>query len=232
VEIEGLLRHREETLKELDGVERQLAAPAPAMEDLAEQRDYIEQGRRAVSEIEIILAERAKESTITKSKAQKEQQLDGIERALEVVGPKGAVRGKLLRGGVNPFVVEVNTLLRGLGLGDLTIDYEPWCIKVDGMAAVMLSESERWRLGAALAGIFAKRSGGGMLCLDGAEILDADNRELLIEVLEACGLEQVIVATTGVAPDEPVDGWQFYCVTKREDGVSLVSEAHPVPSAA
>ena len=113
------------------------------------------------------------------------------------------------------FEKEVGGIVSHFGLGKFRVSVEPWQVMVGGLPAVMLSESEQYRLSAAIAGVFAKRSGAGILCLDGADILYGDNGGLLIEVLEACGLDQAIVAASG-DPGEAPEGWEMIEVTKKD----------------
>lgn len=76
-----------------------------------------------------------------------------------------------------------------------------WNLTLGGLPAEMLSESARWRLGAAFAAVLAAASGLGFLVLDRADLLDPDNRLSLLTWLdglaaEGSGLDSILVLAT------------------------------------
>lgn len=222
-EYDQLTDRLEEYALEARGCEVDLKKPQakfPAPEEIAALEAKIVNGKAYTDNVALVIRETQRREQVEAKRALTQQQLAWVEAMVEFTGPKGPLRAKLIGGGLNEILVELNAIAAPLGMAEVEIQIEPWQILVGNLPAVMLSESERYRLSLAFAGVFAKRSGAGILCLDGAEILDSVNRELLAEVLETCGLEQAIVAATGT-PFESEGDWAFYHVTK-QDGKSVV----------
>lgn len=222
-ELDQLKERREETLKDLDKAEAAQPEAEVSEEGIKELEQRIVNGKAYIADIQAVLSEKRR-AQATRVRAQElEAKLEWTEAMVALVGPKGPFRAKLISGELGGFLLEVNALVQAFGLPQLTVELEPWTIKVGTLPAVMLSESEQYRLSLAFAGVFAKRTGAGILCLDAAEILDSDNRGLLPEVLDLCGLEQAIIAATGDMPETvPTEGeWKYYQVSK-SNGVSVV----------
>lgn len=229
-ELHGLHERHDEIVRDHEAVSKQLKGPrgeTATSQELDELRGRIDKGTRYVSDVRLLLEERAKEEAIGKKRQLLQDQLRWVEAMVELLGAKGPIRAKLLGGGLGPLLAELNVIAKGLQLPEVGITIEPWQLTVGGLPAVMMSESELYRVSLAFAGVFAKRSGAGILCLDGADILDEENRGLMADVLEAAGLDQAIIAATGPLPETtPADGeWKFYLVRKRPDGVSAVVDA-------
>lgn len=226
-EIDGLNERMQEISVDAEKVQAEMAKPqakAASAEEIATLETRIGNGRSYVASVEYVIAEEKRKADVERKRQTVQSQLQWVEAMIEKLGPKGPIRAKLLGGGLGDLLAQINVIGCGLDMGKIGIQIEPWLITVDGLPAVMLSESELYRLSLAFAGVFAKKSGAGILCLDGADILDPDNRALLAEVLEAVRLDQVIVASTGVPPFPCSEGdWSFFGVGKTE-GRSVVTE--------
>lgn len=216
-EAKQLRERREEVLRDLDRVDKESSQPTESLAGDSSQaiEEELAAGRAAYNDMQVVLNENVRRDSMAKKRAELEERLRWTEAMIEALGPKGPLRAKLMGGGMAEFEKEVGGIVSHFGLGKFRVSVEPWQVMVGGLPAVMLSESEQYRLSAAIAGVFAKRSGAGILCLDGADILYGDNGGLLIEVLEACGLDQAIVAASG-DPGEAPEGWEMIEVTKKD----------------
>jgi len=107
---------------------------------------------------------------------------------------------------------------------DVTVDGD-WEIFVDGIPAhIILSKSERLRLGAAFAAELAVASGVGLLVIDEADMLEADLRSVFIGWLseQSERLETVIAMATTTTPPAPQDWLKVWTVA---DGGCVAVEA-------
>lgn len=225
-ELNQLLERRAEATSEIQRVTAELKKPTvktATAEEIKQLEERIAKGTRMIEEIKIVLGEADKKAAVEAKRELVQAQLRWTEDMLKKLDAKGPLRAKLLGGGLGEMLTEINSMAAGLSLGEVKIEIEPWQIRVGGLPAVLMSESELYRLSLAFAGMLAKRSGAGILCLDGADILDPVNRTALADVIEACGLDQAIIAATAEPPFPSADGeWAFYQVWKDEKGVSSV----------
>lgn len=223
-EFDMLSRRRDEVLRQRQETEAKLAeVPAAEAPDTVELDARIAKGEELIEALQRHIQEAQRRQAYEAARAKKAQELEQVERCLELVGHKGLLRQRLMGGGMATFLEEINAVAGGLRLPRVSINVEPWRILVGDLPAALCSSSEEYRLALAFAGVMAKRSGFGLLCLDGAEILDGENRSIMPGVLEACGLEQAIVAATSDAPQgQDIPDWSFYIVEK-PDGISQVA---------
>ncbi len=135
---------------------------------------------------------------------QLEQDAADYEILVEAFGPKG-FRANLLDSGIGPLTARVNENLALLTRGEYQVEIEvapDFRILVEhaGIRTELkhLSASERVRVGLALTEALVHASGLGVLVLDGAEILDAPNRNRLISFLvnRQDDHETIVVLTT------------------------------------
>jgi len=204
--------------KEVKACEAELAKPEPAMPDVSEIDKEIAAGEAYIGKMRSLEASVQAREHAVKQHHDLQVRLTNLEELIEKMGPKGPVRAKLMEGGGDAFMEEVNAIAQAVGLGKINIDLGAgFGIYVNGSPASLLSASEDYRLNLAFAAALAKRSGTGLLLLDAAEVLDGDNRGIVNAVLEKAGLEQAFLAAT---PEEmpgsvgEVDGWAVFGVEK------------------
>jgi hypothetical protein len=119
-----------------------------------------------------------------------------LDRLCRALAPKGPILAKLAQdesGGVNEILQEV--------LGDdfvspVELSMEPWSITLGGRSVTLASTSERFRAGVGLAMSLAKKSGLGLVLLDGADVLTKSLRSILVRCFARAELQQAFVATT------------------------------------
>ena len=212
---------------------KNLGAPPTNEGDSTEEIDErIKNCEDFISALSEHIAEDKRKDDMSISKAAVQRELETCEKILKQIGPKGKIRLKLLGGGLDDLVQEVGKIAELFGLPGFNIQIEPFKILAKGRDAIMLSKSERIRLTLALAGVLAKRSKLGILCLDDSEALDGENQQLLPEVLDMCGLEQVFIC--GVSDDpksQDVEDWSFFHVDMDEKGRSIVNDLTPATAA-
>lgn len=222
----ALIEKRRGEVAKILGQAAPAAADVAAMEaDITAGEGYLAKQRESAN------AEQSRAAAANR-KADLERRLVNLEELIEKLGPKGPVRAKLMEGGGDELMAEVNAFAVVVGLPEITVEAGgAFTVYVGGLPAALLSASEEYRLNLAFGAAIAKRSGAGIIFLDGAEILDGDNRAAVNDVLEKAGLEQAFLAATPTdMPDfVPVEDkdWTIYGVTKTA-GVSAVS---PMPSA-
>jgi len=232
VEHEQLAPRQAAVKADLAAIQARLAQPSPVQAANPGDHDrQIAEVEQRVEQLQALAAEDRRRAEVLGRRQTVETELALIERLVTVLGPGGPLRTRLMAGGTQAFEAEVTALLAHFGLPALRVSVDPFGLRVGNLPAALLSTSEQYRMSLALAGVFAKRSGLGMLCLDGAEVLDGENRGLLPDVLAACGLNQAIVAATADSPyaGTAMPEWSFYWVEKGAGEVSSVTaSAAPV----
>ena len=212
-----------------------LKKPAPAQADTSELDKDIQAGEGFVAQQRELGAKAGERQRALDMQNKLQARLDACESLVEALGPKGPVRAKFTEGGGADFEREVNEVASGLGLPQVEVDLSAgFAVRVGGSPAALLSASEDYRLNIAFSVAVAKRSGTGLLVLDGAEILDGDSKALLDSVLEKAGLEQCFIAATPETMPEsvpPSGDWSIFAVTKDEAGVSSVAPLGAVAAA-
>lgn len=237
VEFDQLWERLEDVRIEIDQTKNALkeGVHVPDPEKIKDLESRIAIGTKKVEDVDKVLFAESHRLMILRKRKELEQSLERLEALIEILGPKGELRKRLIGGGLAQFVEEINGISAGLGL-DVKIEMDPWVIRANGYPSVMLSESEQYRLSLAFAAVFAKRSKIGILCLDGADVLDAENRSLLTMVLLSSGLDQAIIAATGEVPSEietstGYESWLYYSVAKGSNGSSVVAAMNLAPEA-
>ncbi|MDD3654845.1 MAG: hypothetical protein PHO01_11835, partial [Desulfotomaculaceae bacterium] len=135
------------------------------------------------------------------------------ELLVKAFGPDG-LRLSSLTGVLGPFTARVNKNLTELTDGDYTVDFAPDLSPIVSHAgaavpARLLSTSEQMRVGIAIQEAIAAHLGLRFLAIDGADLLDQDNRDLLTGFVcdraEAGEFDQVLVFSTvgDVPPANP-----------------------------
>lgn len=165
---------------------------------------------------------------IQKAARAHEQRLADFETAVKTLGPGGPVRALHMSGGLVDIIKEISAIALELEVGSVDINPSPrWTVSINGRPAEVLSASERFRVSLAFAAVIAKRTGVNMVCLDGADILDEDNRPVLISLVEALELDQVIVAATATDGNARVEGWTTIHL-RAASGVTSIAQPQAV----
>lgn len=164
-----------------------------------------------------------------KARAEHEATLEAVEAAVKALGPGGAVRALHMGQGFPELLKEVSAISEVLGVGTVHVESSPkWLVSVNGRPAELLSASERFRASLAFSVVIAKRTGVNMLCLDGADILDDENRAALVPLVEGLGLDQVIVTATNTqSTGDSWDGWTTLRIYN-DGGVTRIRQAQEV----
>jgi len=203
---------------ELAAYLKKIAAPTTIPGDIGAVDGRIAKGEALIGQLQRHLAGVDQQAHAGRTRQEREKRLALVEAAVEFLGPKGPVRGKLLGGTLDGFVAAVQNLAAAFGLPPVSIVIQPWQILAAGRPVAMLSKSEEYRLGMIFAAVLSELSGAGLLLIDGADILDSEHRGMLADVLEACGLDQCFVASTHNEPEAVKavpEGWSFYSVVKQ-----------------
>lgn len=227
-EAQTQLAPAEQDIKTLAAELAGAGAKEPDAAALAELDTRILASSAMLADLSGYVADQRAQAGVVKRRAAVAAELELTERLIEVLGPKGPVRGRLVGGGLGPFLDELNGILAGWGIPKVEAVTEPWRILVGGLPAALCSTSEGYRLSLAFAAVFAKRSGLGILCMDNAEVLDGENRALLPEILSRAGLDQAILAGTADAPEgRELPDWAFYLVEKSGGGSRVTALREP-----
>lgn len=213
---------------ELERLEQKLQETPIKTEQPELQQRIAELGERIGRGEEILQALAARETAMAASEAQKEhytrvrKQLEMIEAICTAVGSgASSVRTKAISqavGGLQKRADERCALLTG---GEYSISFtKDLDIRVTregyGTRSVStLSASEQFRVGIVMQDILAGLSGLGVMIIDGADILDVDNRALMTEMLMSISEDYsniLVLSTLGdITPVDPgVDGLSVY----------------------
>lgn len=182
----------------------------------AELEQTLKEFNTEVSRLEESLVEASKIAggqEAVKEKKELKQRLDGEVKALEwlvkTLGPDG-IPAKLLDDAIGPVEEEANNRLAQLTdeRYEMHIEVEPdfvILITHDGVTTDVqrLSSSERLRLGIILQDAIARLAGTRLLVIDNADLLDADNRKMLMSLLLTIkeDYDTVIVLATKAVKD-------------------------------
>jgi len=127
-------------------------------------------------------------------------------RLVEFLGPNGAMMGQI-GGRIGSFTQDLNRHLAAFRYA-CNITFEPFEIRVSsfeenrcGLSLKQLSESERFRFGAAFQIALAIVTGLRFVVVDRADVLDKEKRKMLTSLLLNSELDQaIILATSDEAP--------------------------------
>lgn len=178
----------------------ELAATAAVADPpaLATLRERIATGRTNKAEAEKINADHAAHLTESAKHKKTAKTVEELEALCEAFGPKG-IAEKLLTERVGAMQMTLNGLMKTFGLA-LTFRTDPWGVRVNGRPIVSLSASERFRAGVAFQLALAETTSARFAMIDGADILDGENRAILFELLETAvakgWVDQAIVTAT------------------------------------
>ncbi len=215
-----------EATADLDALrERREGIAIPEGQDWTPQEAKLADLRNRIDALKAAEIEAGRQMSVNSQRSEIEENLEIMEKMLKAVGPGGTVQQAMASGGTENMVAAVREIGAKLGVGDIGIKFGPWQITLNGRDIELASASEEFRVAAAFGIAFAKAAGASMVCLDGAEILRGDNRELFQDLLFSCELEQIFVAFASDAiPEcfEPQAGLTMFSVTKDERGASSV----------
>lgn len=237
------LNKSEQAKADIERADRDVKRLKASLQDLVRRRDELKAGQSNESWLaeskdalttydeEIALlreaeGEESRRASINTSRIRIEDDLAQIELLVKALGPGGVIQQLMASAGTDRLVESVQSFAQRMGVGQLTIDLAPWTIRLNGRPIELASASEEFRVAAAFGMAFARQAGASIVCLDGAEILFGEYRELFEELLFECGLEQVFVAATKdeIPEDAPsIDGLAFYGVTKAPSGAAQVN---------
>lgn len=205
---------------EVAQAERELAdcpeKTAPSA-DLQVLRERIRKGEALILEARDLLRQRIEFEDRTKQREAAAEKLQALEARVELLGPKGARVGAL-GSALEAFQLDINFALDEFGyVLDFSVD--PWGVNVNGRDSALLSSSERLRVGLCFALALAKATGINFVAMDAADMLDAQGRGVLMEVLTNVEGVQVVVAATRETELPSMDGLTSYWL-EREDANS------------
>ncbi|MFB3910416.1 MAG: AAA family ATPase [Candidatus Eisenbacteria bacterium] len=154
-----------------------------------------------------------------------------LEEIVPALGPKG-IPARLIQRAAEPLMRHANLVLddltdNGYALsvtaGDAGLELEIWKAgNEEALPIEMLSTSERLRIGVALGAALCGRTLLGVLVVDNVDILDADNKQLLGQVVRDLGnVQSVISISTREKPAWPAEGIASYWI---EGGVARAVE--------
>lgn len=121
-----------------------------------------------------------------------EREVARLEHLVEQLGPKGLIVDALETARV-AFEARVNGALAKWGYA-IGFTLDPWLVRVNGRPTSQLSISERLRVGIALQLAVAELCGLMFVTIDQVDILDAENRAILLDVLDGWTGQVVIAA--------------------------------------
>ncbi len=206
-ELEGLAGEPvQEGLPVEDGAPTQLDA------DLETLRVRIEKGR-------VVLDDKIRLQGAHDQYATQKAKRDAIEARVKVLddqvklyGPNG-VRVTALTAAKGQFEANVNAVLEPFGY-TMQLSVDPWTLLVNGRQWVMLSTSEKLRVGIALQAAMTVTTGLSFLLVDQVDILLSRDRKTLLKVLLEAPIDQTLLARS-FEPDEATP-------TKVQEGTQLV----------
>ena len=121
-----------------------------------------------------------------------EREVAWLEHLVEQLGPKGLVVDALETARA-AFEARVNRALAKWGYS-IGFVLDPWLVRVNGRPSSQLSISERLRVGIALQLAVAELCGLMFVTIDQVDLLDAENRAILLEVLDGWSGQAVIAS--------------------------------------
>lgn len=205
-----LSRQARELTAELQGYD---ALEAPDLSPLAGLDAQIAQAEALADQIKAYQQALAQEQALDRESRALAAGLAEYELLVKAFGPDG-IRRSALANSLDPFTARVNENLAALTDKAYTIEFAPDLSPVVRHAgatvpARLLSTSELLRVGIAIQEAIAAHLGLRLLAIDGADLLDQDNRDRLtgfvLERAAAGEFEQVLVFSTvgDVPPANP-----------------------------
>jgi DNA repair exonuclease SbcCD ATPase subunit len=191
------------------------AGPDPDLEALQAR---IARGEQTIRDARAVADACARHREATTQAAAAAKHVAELEAKVDRLGPKGE-RVQALAASLAVFEGAINGSLAKFGYS-LHFEVDPWQVTVNGRSVTRLSESERLRVGVSLQIAIAEVTGIGFVVIDGADLLDATNRGLLVSLLSVFDGQAIVTATRDQAPG-PIDGVAVYWLTL-ERGVTRV----------
>jgi DNA repair exonuclease SbcCD ATPase subunit len=200
--------------------------------DDAKEPDGLEQLRERIKRGEQIIAEarawhdakiRHDQDEIRAEKYRAE--VARLEELCDKLGPKGLILDAL-EGARATFEGKVNAALQKWGYR-LEFFFDPWTVRVNGRKSTQLSKSERLRVGISLQLAIAEITGLWLAAIDEVDMLDAEQRGVLEDVIDGWQGQIILAATKDPGfelPDDLPDGVALYWLELREK-VTHVSAA-------
>lgn len=205
-----------------------LETPAPVEPDLSVTTERmrllierIERGRAVVERIVQVNRETARynqaEDQLTDLRAKHE----ACGKLVEYFGPSG-VQAEIVGERMGVLGEKLKTKMALWGF-DVTINLDPYSIGVATQAQVplnpsQLSTSERFRFSVALQVTLAELTGIGLVVIDAADILNAQGRRILSQLVSTSELQQAFILSTadeqGNVPDD-LNGVKFFWLDAR-----------------
>jgi DNA repair exonuclease SbcCD ATPase subunit len=218
LELEAEIENKESDLAALPATDIDLAKTEQEISTLAER---ITKGEGKVAEMNQIIGARRELEKAQAKRQQLEQTVECLEALVDVLSPSG-LPGKILGETIGPIQQTANARLQEItgGRYELEMVLDPdFAIFVshDGMRTDLkrLSSSERMRVGVVLQSVLVGLTGLRFMIVDNLDVLDNNNRGLLMDALLALSdeLDQVLVLST-VGPNGAVnphiEGVAFY----------------------
>ena len=216
---EAAAREAEEVLRQISRTAQDLAAARGELADLDQQlatlpadapttstaddplavvQARIRTGEANLSEARRINAAWSVRRDLVASDAKLKEDVEALEFLCAQLGPKG-LGERLLGERLGAVQRRLNETLRHFGL-EVRFEAEPWAILFNGRSTLLLSGSERFRASVALQVAVAEVTGARWLMLDGADVLDAENRAtmgtILLQAIAENRLDQALVLAT------------------------------------
>jgi DNA repair exonuclease SbcCD ATPase subunit len=168
--------------------------------------ERINKGERVLEKVQHLESAKERWEWYVSEKSTMEARISRFDRLVEFLGPNGAAMGQV-SGRIGSFTEALNRHLAAFGY-TCNIAFEPFEIRVSsseenrsGLSLKHLSESERFRFGAAFQIALAIVTGLRFVVIDRADVLDKEKRKMLTGLLLNSELDQaIILATSDEAP--------------------------------
>lgn len=175
------------------------APEAAADDDLKQTQADIETLTGRIRKGEAVLEKHVRLANEQRAYDARQQEREAHDRDLrtaefhvEQYGPKG-VRVAALGQALADWQGAINGILSPFGY-TLAVSVDPWRVDVNGRSWVMLSTSERLRVGIAVQAAVAAASGLGCILIDQVDLLLSNERKLLFDLVMSLPLDQALVA--------------------------------------
>lgn len=217
-EKRAALQARLDTLGERAAVLRQALAEfepldAPDLGPLQEIDERLARGQEILETLRAARRAEEEAAALERDIAALQQEVQHLETLVKAFGPQGMKKG-LLEKMLQPFTERVNRNLNELTEGTYQLTHDDTgsiLVYASGtpLALKALSASEQFRVGIAIQEALAHFLGLRFLAIDGADILDQSNRDLLtgflLGLLEGGEYDQALVFSTigDVQPQNP-----------------------------
>lgn len=217
---EELTRRTNELAAEL---KKYQALQAPDMSPITALDARISQGEKFADQLKAIEAAKAKAEQQDADIATLTAESAALEILVKAFGADG-IRRHVLSKNLDPFMERVNDRLARLTEGQYRAELDPdmsiaIMTPTDRTQIRLLSTSERLRVGIAFQEAISAYIGLRFLAVDGADLLDQENRDLLtgalLDLMEGGEFEQAFVFSTigDVQPSNPgIEGFKMFLV--------------------